>query len=259
MPTKKPLSDNFLPKSDKFYSTSLLAVEALNVDESEFLRTFGFTKMELTLHVANTWDFYQEHERMPTLGELQASSQNLRKLHPGFTSEIYTSPAYKTACYYRGMRANTDGLDERQLMLLSVLTNFARRTSLETKLKQCGVADWEYQAWLRQPEFSKRLHRNATVALKDSAAAADVALASQAAHGNLEAIKYADQKTGRFDPNAKAALDVEFVIKQVLEILMKHITDPELLRRIGGDLSLVMSTAGISPVAQPNNGGRALT
>ena len=160
-----------------------------------------------------------------------------------------SSEAFKTAAYYRGIRKVNDGLNPRQQLCIAAVTDYTSRASFDQKLARLGIQSWEFNAWMNFPPFRTRVERLSAKALKHSESLADVALAQGASQGKLEFIKYADLRSGKFDPLAQQSLDVTYVIKQVVEIIQRHVTDSGTLRAIGGELSLLAGAAGLDPRA----------
>jgi hypothetical protein len=135
------------------------------------------------------------------------------------------------------------GMTERQMQTLTVLTNFTDKRSLKTKLSSIGVAEFEFQQWLGGNSRFKRLYRKFSEALFEEAQpAVNVALATIASDGDLRAIKYFNEISGRWDPNSKQVMDVQALLRGIVEILTSTITDPHLLQQIGGRLSVLVGS-----------------
>ena len=242
--------------------TSEQATAALNLSPKEFKAAHGYEKYELTSYLDAAYALYETLGLMPTVEEILATGYrhgllavpdeqwlNKRVL------KIHTSQAFKTAAFYRGIRDPDMGLDERQSALLAHLTDHSLTSTLAAKLKKLGIEHWEYQAWLKYPPFRDRLRELSKRSLDEAGSVIDTQLASGAAAGRLDFIKYYDQRTGRYDPYSvnTARFDAEAVIRSVLEILMRNIQDPELLRKIGGEISLVAGAAGLDPSSNQND------
>jgi hypothetical protein len=86
-----------------------------------------------------------------------------------------------------------------------------------------------------------------------------VALAANAEKGDLNSIKYAFEVTGEYNPARENAIEVQAVLAQVIEVLAKHVHDPETLGKIGFELSAIAGRAGIMapPVAEKAIRGEA--
>ncbi len=204
----------------------------------------NFTKEELTLMVELAYTLYEETGQAPTFDQLKASVYRAEP-KPLNAVTIFKSDVFKAACSYRGIPMGEHGLTNQQMLTLRAVTNQLSRYSLDTKLKRLGVTQSQYKAWLRYPPFKKKLKELSENALKEAEHAGDVALAQQVTQGRLDAIKYADLRSGRYDPGRQQIMDVEYVMRQMIEIIQKHVKDPILLRNIGGELSLLAGAAGL--------------
>ena len=217
-------------------------------DEFFDVEGFNFSRDELKLMVELAYTLYEETGIAPSVPELLA---NLYRAQP----QLYTTPVaksifgseiYRAAIIYRGIQ-DGHGLTNKQMLALRAATNHLSRYSLDSKLKRIGVTQSEYRAWLRYAPFKKKLDELSRNALADAESAGDVALAQQVTQGRLEAIKYADLRSGKYDPGRQQAIDVEYVMRQTIEIIQKHVKDPVALRSIGGELSLLAGAAGLDP------------
>lgn len=231
-----------------------------SIPDDATLRTqWGFNRATLVMYVTLCYDLYEELGRFPSPEEVNAGLYANRVEFPADGTLIYeqtthivmASAIFKSACYYRGMRKSSDALSERQRLTIAAVTDYTSRASFDQKLLRLGVSTWEYNAWMNFPPFAQRITKLSQAALKRSESLADVALAQGAVQGKLDFIKYADQRSGKFDPNAQATLDINHVIMQVIEIIQRNVTDPVVLRKIGGELSLLAGAAGLNPNSNP--------
>lgn len=214
----------------------------------------NFTKEELTLMVELAYTLYEETGTAPTFQALQASVYRAEpRPQASITTTIFKSDVFKAACSYRGIPMSQHGLTNKQMLTLRAVTNQLSRYSLDTKLKRLGVTQTEYKAWLRYPPFKKKLKELSENALKEAENSGDVALAQQVTQGRLEAIKYHDLRSGRYDPGRQQVMDVEYVMRQMIEIVQKHVRDPVALRSIGGELSLLAGAAGLETTGTTSN------
>lgn len=138
---------------------------------------------------------------------------------------------------------STVGLTERQILTLNMLTNFADTRSIDTKLRSAGIKKSEFQQWLGRDTKFKRMYRALSEDLFDHAqAAVNVATVQGAVNGDIRFVKYFNEMTGRWDPSTQQSMDVQVLLRGIAEILTSTIHDPELLRQIGGKLSILMGT-----------------
>jgi hypothetical protein len=198
---------------------------------------------------AATYAFWETGE-LPTprtvVKYIAVGNRNLTEL-----AKTMSSPEFTEFLRIRGI-SNTGTLDERQLLALQYLTDLSSDLTLRGKLRKIGVQWWEYQAWLKHPEFANRLRGWADTVMDDAIPLAKVAVATQAANGKLDSIKYLMELTGVHDPARRQALDVQRVIAAVMESLMRHSTDLKLLKAVAEDIRDITKVNGL-PQAAPGS------
>lgn len=149
------------------------------------------------------------------------------------------TPAFRAACRARGVELDeTLGLDARQDLLLLILRDTADGLTLAQKLKRAGVSNAEYQAWLKHPVFAAQ-YAALMKQLQDATDDAMVQLHSKANSGDVNAIKYLFEVTGRYNPNDRQAINAMAILQAVLESLSRHVKDPEVLSAVAGDLRVL--------------------
>jgi hypothetical protein len=248
---------DYTPSISKLTSEQAVAETVIDDLESEndgkfFIFTEdGFSRQELVLMVELAYTLYEETGEAPTFQRLMDSIYRAEP-RPINYEKIFKSEMFQTACSYRGIVKGSAGLTNKQMLTLRAVTNQLSRYSLDTKLKRLGVSQSEYKAWLRYPPFKRKLTELSTRALEEAESAGDVALAQQVTQGRLDAIKYADLRSGKYDPGRQQIIDVEYVMRQTIEIIQKHVKDPQALRNIGGELSLLAGAAGLDPSSSSN-------
>lgn len=201
------------------------------------------------------WMLFCRIERMPTPDEAIEAFDGTegpwfgpsgQRPKDSLIRSVWNDKHFHSVCYYRGIRGRGAGLDERMLICLQEVTNIASRATLETRLTRAGIKLWEFQAWLNYKPFRDELNHLSDKMMNNASSLVDVALTSQAVNGNLESIKYWDQRTGKFDPNKQTQIDVKQFLEGVVRILQECITDPELLLEIGGKLAVLTGAAGVT-------------
>lgn len=145
-------------------------------------------------------------------------------------------------------------LTPQQVIAMQVVTDPTDKRSLGAKLKQVGINQTVWRAWLRNPVFAEAVRRTSEHLLQDTIAVAHTRLAQKVDAGDISAIKTLYEVSGRHDPNKQQMLDFAKVISLVLEVMQRHITDPAVLRAIGDDLDSVIAGEVVQPVEQmPTN------
>lgn len=155
-------------------------------------------------------------------------------------------PKWEEATWLRGIRPKNSGLDGRMLNLINQLVS-TTGGSLNQRLKRAGVTEAEYETWQHYGPFKRTLSEAAEKALANAQASVNIALTQRALSGNMEAIKYFNKFTGRFDDSAIEVVDVRALLIRVVEILTKHLSDqPDTLRAIGAELSVAAVAHGVN-------------
>lgn len=194
---------------------------------------------EDTRYVASAvYTAYTELRRLPTLAEVERYCN----LGAAEIKRIWDTEEFATAAQALGVpwRA-TGGLTSTQLLALQVLTNPMDKRDVKTKLKGLDVSYAQYQAWMRQPAFEQYMHTVTENLLTDHLPDFNRVIVDKAMRGDLNAIKYANELSGRHDPNKQQVADLKVIVGKLLEIIMRNVTDQETLTRISNEFQLVMS------------------
>lgn len=175
--------------------------------------------------------------RNPSVAEIAEHSSHTKHT----IAKIIQTVEFKEAIAERGITwGGSSGLSPEQQYTLSILLNPTDRRSLQAKLKSAGITYTKYRGWLKQPVFSRYLMQQAEEVLTDHHGDMMVALANKGISGDLNAIKFAYELTGRHNPAANQVIDLQRVVGLLLEVITKHVTDASILNRIVADISNVM-------------------
>ena len=163
-----------------------------------------------------------------------------RVFRAGFRPTISEIQVFcRTGEYAEGMRSlgieidpDDTGLTAEQLGLLTILSNPADGRDLKRKLSHAGITWAKYQVWLEQPIFKEYHAKIVGKALLQAIPMAEQQLAAKMLAGDLTAIKYGFEVSGRHDPNGKKQVDAEALLRILLEVIEEEIKDPDVLRKI---------------------------
>lgn len=160
-------------------------------------------------------------------------------LRPSITAitNFFVTEEFKKDMFERGIEiAGQYGLTDIQIALLDILSNTTSTLTTVARLKKAGVTNSQFRSWKRQKPFAEALRRITGDSLVDAIGMADVQLASMAQNGNLNAIKYLNDMTGR-GPNDRKAVDAMAFARIVLEVVQQHVT-AEQAREISAGIDL---------------------
>lgn len=148
-----------------------------------------------------------------------------------------------------------------QLIVANSMLNLTDTRPPKKKLQDCGVTPYQYQSWLKDPDFKQYMVDVSEGLLNDVQHEVLLSLIDKAAGGDLGAIKYYNEMTGRFVESSKtntggSAVDFQQMIVRIIEIVVDEVDDPNTAARIADKLKgLVMGNqvAGLieTPITQP--------
>lgn len=130
-------------------------------------------------------------------------------------------------------------LSEEQLVTANIMLDLRDNRSQKNKLKDCGVSTAKWEGWLRDPAFQSYIRGRAESLLGDNLHESHLALLDRVRSGDMVAIKYFNEITGRYVPNANDKADVNAVLMLVLEVIQREVRDPEILGRISQGLMAI--------------------
>jgi len=165
--------------------------------------------------------------------------------------KIMVLPAFREACEARGIAySSRQGLTQEQDFALQIILDPSFNGGLEQRLKKAKVPMSKYRAWLKNPVFRNYLESVGGSVLKDFEANMLVALANRASNGDVNAIKYAFEVSGKHDPTQRQVMDGQRLMLQMVEIIKTHVKDPEVLNAIGAELVMLGNAAGLNQQQQ---------
>lgn len=178
----------------------------------------------------------------------------LRKRGVLDTNAFYKKPVFIKAMDARGISlpggegAPVD-FSKSQLAAILAMTDPLDRRSAASKLKLLGVTTQQWQAWMKDDKFKDYVHELSAKNFVDGIHMAQVGLAKKLEDGDVNAIKYYYEVTGRFQGGESGNVqNVRIIITKLVEVLQRRIKDPELLAEIGRDFEIILS--GGTPLAQ---------
>lgn len=145
---------------------------------------------------------------------------------------------------------NSDVLTPIQLLVINTLLDFNDPRPDHKKLKDLQVPTKTFSAWKRDPAFKAYLRKRVELIVGDDTDEIDRSLFERARDGDIQAIKYFNEVTGRYRPAVDGAgnrlADVQFLILKVQEILLRNLQNqPELLRTIAAELEALANNASV--------------
>lgn len=155
---------------------------------------------------------------------------------------VWGSSKFQRALADRGIKTTSNpNLTLRQENFLQAYLNPLNLLTPQVLAKRMKISLNEIDGWLRQKEFAGAMAVKSEDNLKKFIPMADAALGQLVQSGDMKAITFLNQLTGRFDPNAKQNLDVPALLMQVQDIILRHVLDPAVKRNIARELIALAS------------------
>lgn len=160
---------------------------------------------------------------------------------PGIDSKIvetiWQTSKFQKSLQDRGIKTTKDpNLTLRQENFLQAYLNPLNMKPPQILAKQMKISLAELDGWMREKNFAAAMSVKAADNLKAYLPIADQALGQLVQQGDMKAITFLNQMTGRFDPNAKQNVDVVALLMAVQDIVLKHVRDPITKRNIAREL-----------------------
>ncbi|HEY0770952.1 MAG TPA: phBC6A51 family helix-turn-helix protein [Sphingobacteriaceae bacterium] len=136
-------------------------------------------------------------------------------------------------------------LTSEQIACATLVMNFADERKLNEKLDSLGILPATYFAWLKDPGFKNYVDSLADSNLKNIRPAAVGEFTRLVHKGDWQAIKYYFEVTGEF--GSSDGVNAENLVKLLIEIIQKHVKDPEVMLAISQDILNVVGVRTIEP------------
>jgi hypothetical protein len=169
---------------------------------------------------------------------------------------VWGSTKFQRALVDRGIRSTSNpNLTLRQETFLQAYLNPLNLLTPQVLAKRMKIGLSELDGWLRQKEFASAFRVKAEENLQKFIPMADAALGQLVQQGDMRAITFVNQLTGRFDPNAKQSVDVPSLLLQVQDIILRHVQDASVKRNIARELiAMASGVSHLGVVSEPVSG-----
>lgn len=181
---------------------------------------------------------------------------NLGITNGPFYTKCLGNADFRHAMAVRGisLKLNSTGegrdaiLTEEQLVTANAMLDLRDNRSQAKKLREFGVSTAKWEGWLRDPAFQSYLRSRAESLLGDNLHESHLALIDRVRSGDINAIKYFNEITGRYAPNASDRADANAIIMMVLEVLQRKLSNqPDVLKDVSADLLAIARGANPGP------------
>jgi YesN/AraC family two-component response regulator len=172
------------------------------------------------------------------------------KVNSVHIEELKNSELFQASMEVRGLTFNDEPnkLTAKQMAAASVMLNLTDRRSDEKKLRDIGVSTEEFTNWLQDNQFAEYMRERSELMINNSVHLAHMGLLRGVNQGNTASIKLYYELTGRYNPNEEQNVNIRILIAKMLEVIQKHVRDPNTLNQLAVEFSQIAIEAG-APVA----------
>ncbi len=168
---------------------------------------------------------------------------------------VWGSSKFQKSLEDRGIKTTKNpNLSLRQETFLQAYLNPLNLKPPQIVAKQLKISLTELDGWMREKHFAAAMSEKSEENLKKYIPIADQALGQLVQQGDMKAITFINQLTGRFDPNARQSLDVPALMMQIQDIVLRNVRDPIAKRNIARELiALAQGHSPLTAVKEPNS------
>lgn len=160
----------------------------------------------------------------------------------GQLAALMGSSKFRLALLNRGIdadRSEADGLSVEMVACIRALSDPQPGLTVRQRLRGAGVSWEQYQGWLSFGPFRETLTRSSERGLKGAVALANSKLIENIDNGDLKAVQYLHELTGYFTPGKQQTLDTQQMVRDVMTLVLRRVTDPETLLALAGDFRVL--------------------
>lgn len=172
-------------------------------------------------------------------------------LFEGEYESFASHPLVAKSMKHRGITfpAAEDVLSPEQMSAIAAMLDYTDRRSDEKKLRDVGITTRQWTTWMLDDQFAEYLSNRSERMLLASKHEAHKGLLKGVRNGNVASVKYMNEMTGRYNPEADNNVNIRALLMGMIEILQRHISDPIILHGIATEM---MNAAAI------HNGGGSI-
>lgn len=221
------------------------------MDAAKRRQQYWAIKEQLTTHEKKIIKYYElqwaMRHHVPTVTEI-ASYLQLGEITVNYS--LNRRPVIK-ALKDRGIpfqQHTQSELTTQQVATAIVMMNFNDVRSNPEKLDQLGINPNQYNAWLSDPQFKNLIDSLVDQNLTNIKPVAITELTKKINSGDMQAIKFYIETTGAFQSQEQP--QSANLIMMLIEIIQKHVKDPEVINAIAQDIKLASGNRTLEAAPQ---------
>jgi hypothetical protein len=134
-------------------------------------------------------------------------------------------------------RLKTGQLSPRQMQAAATMLNYVDGRSDAKKLRDLGITAEEWDSWMLNEGFANYVNGRAERMMNNLTHEAHKGLIKGMRQGNTKSIELFYELTGRYTKNQDSGINPRQFIGQILEIIQRHVKDPQTLNQMALEMS----------------------
>jgi hypothetical protein len=134
-------------------------------------------------------------------------------------------------------------LSHEQLQCIAIMTDPTVRGGRIARLKKAGVSETKFKTWMNSHHFREAYTSLANSILENSLGDVNIGLVNAAEKGDVPAIKFFYEVTGRYNPQDRSVMDAMSILNAVVDIVQRHVVDPDVLKAMAAEISMLGANA----------------
>lgn len=164
--------------------------------------------------------------------------------------QLLETPKFIQAIAAHGIPpAELNYLTDDMVSALNILSDISLNLPERKRVESLGIQWQAYRGWLDYEPFRRKYREIMGSTLKQAAERNDLMLAQLGDAGNLNAIIYTNELTGKYVRGAQEQAQVGQYTQRVMSVLLRNIKDADLLMKIADEIENAAKDAGLP--AQP--------
>ena len=185
--------------------------------------------------------YFSKEQKFPSLSQIVEATH----VDNVDVVDALNAPIVKIALDNRGINwelIKRHDLSNKQIVAIELLLNIADTRSISSKLKTIGVTSTTFSKWKNNEKFMGAYRQAARDLYGKSIPELHTAVIKRAIDGDAYMMKTALAISGEWDDKRSVeAMNIQFVLMKVLEVIQRHVQDPLVLNNIANEFDQVLN------------------
>lgn len=203
-------------------------------DVEELSKKFNTDQAQVLYSLGTVWVHKQLNDRGLPVGKV------LREILRGFSKDTVNRVLLIEGSEGDEILLPDDMISPKQSLVASLVLNPQDKRTIREKLKQIGVKASEYNGWMNDDNFVKYMRDKAKAIFDAADSAAFIGFTKLLENADKESIKLYFEMKGIYNPKLSVDINIQGLVIQLVEIVTKHVQDPDTLVAIANEVDRLM-------------------